>query len=127
MEAGLIIGSKQFKALVRKLLHGRKPDEEIPRLKRFREKVPIDKVIKVCSDHYGKKKEELLTRGKGKKERKTVIYLSKIMSNAKNIEIGRYFGVKGSTVSEALKGVETRIKRDKKYQKEIEILKGQFI
>ncbi len=56
-----------------------------------------------------------------------MIYLSKMMSNAKNIEIGRYFGIKGSTVSEALKGVETRIKRDKKFQKEIKILKGQQV
>lgn len=127
VEAGLIMGGKQFKELIRKLLHGRKPDEEIPQLKRFREEIPIDKIIKTCCEYYGKKKEELLARGKGKKERKTLIYLSKVMSNAKNIEIGRYYGVKGSTVSEALKEVETRIKRDKKYQKEIEILKGQCI
>lgn len=56
-----------------------------------------------------------------------MVYLSKIMSNAKNVEIGQYFGIKGSTVSEALKGVKTRIKRDKKFQKETEVLKEQFI
>jgi putative transposase len=127
VEAGFILGSIQFKELIRKLLHVRKPDEEIPQLKRFSKKIPVDKVIKVCCDYYGKKKEEFITRGKGKKERKTVIYLSKTMSNAKNIEIGRYFGIRGSTVSEALKEVETRIKQDKKYQKEIEILKAQCI
>ncbi len=43
------------------------------------------------------------------------------------LEIGQYFGIKGSTVSEALKGVETGIKKDKKFQKEIKILKGQLI
>jgi putative transposase len=127
VEAGFILGSIQFKELIRKLLHVRKPDEEIPQLKRFSKKIPVDKVIKVCCDYYGKKKEAFITRGKGKKERKTVIYLSKTMSNAKNIEIGRYFGIRGSTVSEALKEVETRIKQDKKYQKEIEILKAQCI
>lgn len=127
VEAGIIMGSKKFKALIRKLLQRRKPDEEISQLKRFREEIPIDRIIKVCCDYYGKKKVELLTRGKGKYERRTMIYLSKIMSDAKNVEVGRYFGIKGSTVSEALKGVETRMKIDKKFQKEIAVLKGQFI
>lgn len=49
------------------------------------------------------------------------------MGNTKNVEIGRCFGIKGSTVSEALKQVETRLKRDKIFQNEIEILKKQLI
>ena len=49
------------------------------------------------------------------------------LSNEKNVEIGRYFRVKGSTVSEALKGVETKIKRDKIFQKEIEVLRKQLV
>ncbi|MCE7866938.1 MAG: hypothetical protein DYG83_08935 [Candidatus Brocadia sp. AMX2] len=50
----------------------------------------------------------MLRKGKGKRERQAVIYVSKIMSNAKNTEIGRYFGIQGSTVSEALKRVTIR-------------------
>ena len=46
------------------------------------------------------------------------------MSNTKNREIGRYFGIKGPTVSETLKRVETRIKRERKCQKEIDVLKN---
>ena len=49
------------------------------------------------------------------------------LSNEKNVEIGRYFRVKGSTVSEALKGVETKIKRDKIFQKEMELLRKQSV
>ncbi|RIK03014.1 MAG: hypothetical protein DCC43_01495 [Candidatus Brocadia sp.] len=60
----------------------------------------------------------MLRKGKGKRERQAVIYVSKIMSNAKNTEIGRYFGIQGSTVSEALKRV---------FRKEIEVLKKQFV
>ncbi len=41
------------------------------------------------------------------------------MSNKRNIEIERYFRVKGSMVSEALKGVETKIKRDKIFRKSL--------
>lgn len=69
----------------------------------------------------------LLKKGKGKEKRRVAIYLSKILSNEKNVEIGRYFRIKGSTVSEALKGVEARIKRDKSFQKEIEVLKDQLV
>ncbi len=127
VEAGVLLGSNKFMAQIRRMLRRRKPDEEIPQLKSLREIIPVDKVIKVCCNYYGKKKEELLKKGKGKEERQTALYLSKIMSNTKNIEIGRYFGIKGSTVSEALKRVETRIKRDKKFQKEIEALKKQLI
>ncbi|MDL1936565.1 hypothetical protein FBQ80_13465 [Candidatus Brocadia sp. AMX2] len=53
--------------------------------------IPIEKVIKGCCKYYGKKEEELLRKGKGKRERQAAIYVSKIMSNAKNTEIGRYF------------------------------------
>lgn len=127
VEAGIVVGSNRFKDLIRKLLQKRKPDEEIPQLKRLREKIHIDRIIKVCCDYYGKNREELLTSGKAKNERRTVIYLSKILSNVKNIEIGRYFGIKGSTVSESLKGVEDRMKRDEKLRKEIEVLKGQLV
>ena len=49
------------------------------------------------------------------------------LGNEKNVEIGKYFRVKGSTVSEALKGVETKIKRDKIFQKEIEVLREQLV
>ena len=42
------------------------------------------------------------------------------LRNEKNVEIGRYFRVKGSTVSEALKGVETKIK-------ESEVLRRQLV
>lgn len=45
------------------------------------------------------------------------------MSTAKNTEIVRYFGMQWSTVSESLKKGETRIKRDKIFQKEIEVFK----
>lgn len=43
-------------------------------IKRLREKVFIDKVIKVCRNFYAKKKEELLENGKGKKEKRVTIF-----------------------------------------------------
>lgn len=126
MVAGVLLGSEMFVAQIRRMLQRRKPDEEIPQLKKLQEIIPVEKVIKGCCKYYGKKEEEL-RKGKGKRERQAAIYVSKIMSNAKNTEIGRYFGIQGSTVSEALKRVETRIKREGKFRKEIEVLKKQFV
>ncbi|GAB62408.1 MAG: hypothetical protein DWB56_10220 [Candidatus Jettenia sp.] len=48
-------------------------------------------------------------------------------SNEKNIEIERYFKINGSTVSKALKRVETEIKRDVNFQKEVESLKENLV
>ncbi|MEK6765273.1 MAG: hypothetical protein AABY49_03480 [Planctomycetota bacterium] len=45
------------------------------------------------------------------------------MSNERNVEVGRCFGIKGLTVSEALKAVEAKIKRDESFKKEIEVLR----
>jgi REP element-mobilizing transposase RayT len=68
VEAGIIIGSKIFKALIRKLLRGLKPDEEISQLKRFREKIPIDKVIEVCVIIIAKRKKNYSQEAKEKKK-----------------------------------------------------------
>ena len=64
------------------------------------EKVSIDRAIKVCCNYYAKKKEELLKRAKGKRKDEQIYLWAKILSNEKNVEIGRYFRIKGSTVSE---------------------------
>lgn len=50
------------------MLQKRKPDEEIPQLKKLTEIIPVNKAVKVCCTYYGKKEEELLKRGKGKEE-----------------------------------------------------------
>lgn len=41
-----------------------------------------------------------------------------MLSGKKNIEVGRYFGIKGSTVSETLKAVEHRMIEDEMFQNE---------
>jgi hypothetical protein len=50
----------------------------------------------------------------------------KILSE-RNREIGRYFGIKGSAVSEVIKGVEGRLGEEFRLRKEIESLKEKLI
>lgn len=127
VEAGMLLGGKKLKAKIQKLLDKIKTDEELPQIKRFKEKVPIDKIIEVCCKHYGIYQEELFKRGKGKYERQMAIYLSKILSGKKNIEVGNYFGIKGPAISGIMKAVEERLKQDQNIKKEAEYLKGMLI
>lgn len=69
-------------------------------------------IITVWCSFYGKTLKDLLKKGKNRSERQVAIYLSKVLSGKKNIEVGRYFGIKGSAVSETLKAVEQRMIED---------------
>jgi len=69
MEGGLLLGDNRFKAKVRRLIDRVKVDEEIPQAKRLRKKASINAVIEVCELFYGKSREELVRRGKGKAQR----------------------------------------------------------
>jgi|GEM_PF-2567031 len=97
--------------------------EEIPQIKRLRENVPTDTIIKTCSSFYGKIKDDLVKRGKNKPERQIAIYLSKVLSGKKNKEVGKYFGIKGPAVSEVIKSIEGRLENEKVMKKDIECLK----
>lgn len=102
-----------------KLLDKIRADDELPQIKWLREKVSIDRVIEGCCRHYGKNREELLKKGKNKYERQVAIYLSKVLSGMKNIEVGNYFGIKGSAVSGIIKALEEVLKQEQKFKKEV--------
>ncbi|KAF0143508.1 MAG: hypothetical protein FD156_2574 [Nitrospirae bacterium] len=125
--AGLILGSKRFKAKITKFIKKIKSHDELPQLKRLREQVPIDRIIKTCCSYYGKKEDSLLKRGKDRRERQIAIYLSKVLSGKKNAEVGSYFGIKGPAVSGAIKAIEGRLDKEKKLKKEIEGLRENLI
>jgi REP element-mobilizing transposase RayT len=123
IEAGIILGSKGFKAKIIGLLDNIKADEEIPQIKRLTKNISLDSVIKTCCSFYGKKQEDLLKKSKGNWERQVAVYLSKVFSGKKNKEVGSIFGIKGPAVSGILKAIEGRLNKEKKIKKEIEGLK----
>ena len=125
LEGGIILGSKSFMKKIKGILGLMKADEEIPHIKKLRATVSIDQVITSCSSYYGKGPEELLQRRNG--ERSAAIYLSKQLSGKKNIEIGKYFGIKGPAVSNVIKAMEARMETDTRVKREIENLKMRVI
>ena len=125
VEAGIVLGGKRFKEKIKCLLEKVKADEEIPQIKKLRDTVSMDKVVRACCIYYGKRSEELLHRRN--RARWLIIYLSKVLSCKKNIEVGDYFGIKGPAVSNIIKATEGRLEADKKLKKEIESLKGKIL
>lgn len=55
------------------------------------------------------------------------LYLAKILSGAKNSEVGRQFDVKGGAVSAVIKGVENDLRRSPQLRKELEALKTRIL
>lgn len=127
MEAGILLGGGGFKAKVLRRIERIKADDEIPQAKRLRKRVSIDAVIKTCQLFYGKNGKTLVERAKGNEGRQVAIYLSKILSGAKGKEIGETFGVKGSAVSDAIKGIEGRLDKEAQLREKVEFLKGQIL
>lgn len=127
IEAGIILGGKRFKAMIMKFLGKIKVHDELPQIKRLAERVSIDRVIKTCCSFYEKKADDLIKRGKDKRERQIAIYLSKILSGKKNVQVGSFFGIKGPAVSGAIKAIERRLDKERKLNKELESLKERLI
>ena len=84
-------------------------------------------IIEACALFYGKSREELDKRGKGRPERHGAVYLSKGLSGQRGKEIGRYFGIKGPAVSGIIKGIEGRLDAESKLRKEIAYLREKLI
>ncbi len=127
MEAGLLLGTGPFKVKVLELIERMKVDEEIVQAKRLRKRVSIGSVVKACQLYYGKNRKALVERVKGNEGRQVAIYLAKILSGEKGKEIGRYFGIKGPAVSDAIKRIEGRLDKESQLRERIEFLKGRIV
>jgi len=127
LEAGFLLGDGAFKAKVLRLIEWIKVDEEIPQAKRLQKRASIDAVIKGCQVFYRKNRKALVERVRGNEGRQVAIYLAKILSGEKGKEIGRYFGIKGPAVSDAIKRIERRLDKESQLREMIEFLKGRIV
>jgi len=127
MEAGILLGEGAFKGKVLRLIEMKKVDEEVVQAKRLRKKISINAVIKACQLYYGKRRKALVERAKGGEGRQEAIYLAKILTGEKGKEIGQYFGIKGSAVSDAIRRLEERLDRESQLRERVEFLKGRIL
>ncbi|MCM8789359.1 MAG: chromosomal replication initiator protein DnaA, partial [Candidatus Omnitrophica bacterium] len=74
--------------------------------------------------YYRVNEVELLKRKKKtERQRKIAIYLCKVLSGRKNVEVGRTFGITLQAVTNAVRAIERMKEEDKKINKEIEAIK----
>lgn len=121
---GSIIGDEGFRERVVKYLRVLPDKRAIPEIRRFREKQGIDEIVRGVAKYYGLAEVDLLRRRRRTEgERKVAVYLSKVLSGEKNVEIGSVFGITIQAVTNAVRSVEERIAEDNKFDSEIIRLK----
>ena len=118
-----ILGDEQFVEEARAHVDPSLFSEEIPRTQRPIKEMGLGKVLETVAAFYGKDRQEITRRGKGKPEREVAVYVAKAVTGKTNKEIGIIFGIKGSSVSEIVKRVERRLDKDVQLRREIGTLK----
>lgn len=112
---------------IRGLLEEVKEDSELPALRHIRRKPTLEVITEEVAGYYGVEIEELVRRRRECRERRITIYLAKILSGAKNSEVGRHFNVKGEAVSAVAKGIEDDLRRSLQLRRELKTLKTRIL
>ncbi|HAG51003.1 MAG TPA: hypothetical protein DHU69_08460 [Deltaproteobacteria bacterium] len=121
---GSILGDETFRDRVVKHLKGIPDKAEIPEIKKFETKHNIEDIVKAVAEYYGVKEGDLLKRKKTtERQRKIAMYLCKMLSGRKNIEVGREFGVTLQAITNAIRDIERRSDKDQKVNNEIILIK----
>jgi putative transposase len=117
---GSILGDETFREKVIRYIKGISDKTEIPELKKIEAKHKVKDIVKAVAEYYGTREDELLKRKKAtERQRKVAIYLCKILSGEKNVEVGRVFGLTIQAVTNAVRDIEKMREGDRKLRKEI--------
>ncbi|WAC08359.1 MAG: transposase [Thermodesulfobacteriota bacterium] len=113
-----ILGSKGFvKAVIDNNLSEKKADREVPALRKLKEQVSIEEIEKATEVVFGQEE---------KTKKKVSIYLSHRFSGRKLKEIGEYFGLSESGVTQASLRLEKTIEEDKKLKRKLALIKNRL-
>jgi putative transposase len=127
LQAGFILGSTSYVQQIQEVLKGLKENNELPALRRVRREFSQKDIIEKVAEYYTVDKVELIRRRKACKERNIAIYVTKIMSGAKNNEVGQQFNIKGAAVSVVLKRMEKQLQSQSDLKKEVEAIKRRIL
>ena len=121
---GSILGDEGFRERVVKYLRVLPDQTAVPEIRKVTKKLGVDEVVRGVAKYYGLPEADLLRRRRRTEgERKIAVYLSKILSGEKNVEIGSVFGITLQAVTNAVRSVEARIAEDSKFGSKIVRLK----
>jgi chromosomal replication initiation ATPase DnaA len=98
---------------------------EVPELKKIGIKHDFPDIIRAVAQYFRVGEDELLKRKRATGEqRKLAIYLSKIISGGKNVEVGKVFGITIQAVTNVVGDIERRLEEDGKLSKEVILIKN---
>ncbi len=113
-----ILGSMEFvKAVSKKHLGGKRADREVPALRKLSGQISIAEIEKAAEEVFMKE---------AKTGRKVSLYLSHRHSGMKLKEIGEYFGISESGVTQASRRLGKKIEEDKKLKKKVTLTKSRL-
>jgi len=117
---GSILGDETFMERVVKYIRGVPDRREVPEIRKIEKKYEIKDVVRGVAGYFGLAKEDLLTRRKRTEaERKIAVYLSKLLSGEKNVEIGTVFGISIQAVTNSIRRVQKMTEADEKFSREM--------
>ena len=106
-----LLGSPDFIAFIKdKFLSGKKPDKDLPALKELIDKASLKDIFDEVESVFGK--ESALGRN-------VKMFLCQRYTDEKLKDIGAYFGIGESGVSQACRRVKDKIRKDKKLERKI--------
>ncbi len=123
-------GSEGFKERMRKRLEGKRSDYEIPQGKRERVSPTLRMIEEEVSESYGMEVRELKRKRRGywDEARNVAIYLGRKVGGYRLIELGqRWGGLKYSSVSGIVYGVEKRLAEYGKLRKRVEEIEKRIL
>jgi len=127
LEGRTILGGKEFEEKIRKIFKGEMFNDEIPALKIIKKEMSLKEAMERIEKIYREENIDIRKRGRSKQERKISIYLTKIISGAKNIEVGKSFGIKSAAVSNIIKNIEAQMKISKDLENEVNKLREKIL
>jgi REP element-mobilizing transposase RayT len=120
--SGLILGDGEFVNWVKAtFLSNRSDNAEMPQLKELIPRCSFERIIEFVADAFGCTIKQILEKGRKKNiARDMAIYLSKIYSGEKGVEIARRFGLRsGSAVTMRYKFALSKINESNKLRKKV--------
>ena len=129
IKAGLILGSESFIDEIKKKIKLKlKKHREIPEIRRLTRSIKHEDVIAAVAKRFGISEQQIREAGRRNNvARKICLYLLRRLTDISNEEIGGYFGIGYTAVSQATSRLKMEMKENRKLKKvvqdiEIELL-----
>ena len=124
--AGTLLGSPEFVGRIVQLLRGKPVDPNVPASRALGKAVTLDQVEEAVGKVFGVRPESLRIRGRhGNEARKVAIYLARMKTGARLVEIGeRFGGIRAACVSLTVKEIDRRRGEERELEEKIRGIEG---